>query len=559
MNFQEIYNKLSIINESILSENIAKPIDLAKCRVISSDVQDIRGEYETSSCLEYAGELTRIQVRTVIIRETENGREFLAKKFRYRTSLPGGGYDQEKDHGDIIASAKREALEEFNFILTNVKDTGIRTWRHREDPWVEQHINNPEDRWTGYYSYFVVGKVSGNGNNENPEELNKWKWYPIKDLEKVNKDVYEYVSRLEEAWGDGLNTLGEQELTYPDIISYCCENPESLNKILKSGLIRAAQQAETHETDKEARSSNSRGKLKLAKYKYVSLSKQLYSHAYRRPLKWGFGIALSQKALEQKGYELVDRDHAYNTLQFVALFVSRDRQHYLAQTTLYGFVEINEKIFNIIAHAMQDKSNRRLTTLKTDLSNAFVKNSMSVKDSWLLVTAIPKETLFKTANNNIQNIDYSEKISLAGSKYYQNQYSVGKGDFSEIGWKMILDFLLGNTYYNEGELRFWCKNGEDGIHFNANDLYGIILPKVVLDNINTEVSQESPTDDDSDNLDDDIELQEDISSVQQEALYDILEFAEDNNLQIYAHSALNSGHLKYIDRNRGISNKGTTH
>ena len=35
--------------------------------------------------------------------------------------------------------------------------------------------------------------------------------------------------------------------------------------------------------------------------------------------------------------------------------------------------------------------------------------------------------------------------------------------------------------------------------------------------------------------------------------------AEDNNLQIYAHSALNNKHLKYIDRSRGISNKGTTH
>jgi 8-oxo-dGTP pyrophosphatase MutT (NUDIX family) len=132
--FIKLYEELSVINESCLTESNAENIDLSKCRVITSDVRDVRGELEASSCLEYNGELTRVQVRTVIIRETENGREFLAKKFRYRTSLPGGGYDQEKDHGDIIASAKREALEEFNFILTDVKDTGVRTWRHREDP-----------------------------------------------------------------------------------------------------------------------------------------------------------------------------------------------------------------------------------------------------------------------------------------------------------------------------------------------------------------------------------------------------------------------------------------
>jgi 8-oxo-dGTP pyrophosphatase MutT (NUDIX family) len=122
-----LYEKLNNINEAVLSEHTAGEIDLSKCRVITSDVKDIRGELEASSCLEYNGELTRVQVRTVIIRETENGREFLAKKFRYRTSLPGGGYDQEKDNGDILKTAKREALEEFNFILSNVEDTGVRT------------------------------------------------------------------------------------------------------------------------------------------------------------------------------------------------------------------------------------------------------------------------------------------------------------------------------------------------------------------------------------------------------------------------------------------------
>jgi glycosyltransferase involved in cell wall biosynthesis len=127
LNFMNLYEKLNNINEAVLSEHTAGEIDLSKCRVITSDVKDIRGELEASSCLEYNGELTRVQVRTVIIRETENGREFLAKKFRYRTSLPGGGYDQEKDNGDILKTAKREALEEFNFILSNVEDTGVRT------------------------------------------------------------------------------------------------------------------------------------------------------------------------------------------------------------------------------------------------------------------------------------------------------------------------------------------------------------------------------------------------------------------------------------------------
>ena len=107
-NFMKLYEKLNEITEATLSENVAGEIDLTKCRVITSDVTDIRGELEKGSCLEYNGELTRVQVRTVIIRETENGKEFLAKRFRYRIALPGGGYDQEKDKGDILKSAKRE-------------------------------------------------------------------------------------------------------------------------------------------------------------------------------------------------------------------------------------------------------------------------------------------------------------------------------------------------------------------------------------------------------------------------------------------------------------------
>jgi hypothetical protein len=79
--------------------------------------------------------------------------------------------------------------------------------------------------------------------------------------------------------------MGEQEVTYPDMLSYCCENPSSLALILKSGLIKASSVPETHETDKLPRVPGVRGKLKAAKYTYVSFSKQLYSHAYRRPNK----------------------------------------------------------------------------------------------------------------------------------------------------------------------------------------------------------------------------------------------------------------------------------
>jgi 8-oxo-dGTP pyrophosphatase MutT (NUDIX family) len=132
--FLKIYEELNDINSALLVESTIKEVNLADCRMITSDVVDVRGELEKNACLVYNNELTRVQVRTVIIRETKKGKEFLAKKFQYRTDLPGGGYDAEKDNGDILNSAKREAYEEVNLNLSNLKDTGVRTWKHREDP-----------------------------------------------------------------------------------------------------------------------------------------------------------------------------------------------------------------------------------------------------------------------------------------------------------------------------------------------------------------------------------------------------------------------------------------
>ena len=45
-NFMNLYEKLNNINEAVLSEHTAGEIDLSKCRVITSDVKDIRGELE---------------------------------------------------------------------------------------------------------------------------------------------------------------------------------------------------------------------------------------------------------------------------------------------------------------------------------------------------------------------------------------------------------------------------------------------------------------------------------------------------------------------------------
>lgn len=539
--FLKVYEKLNKINSTLLTESTEREIDLADCRIIVSDVVDIRGELEKSACLVYNNELTRIQVRTVIIRETIDGKEFLAKKFRHKMALPGGGYDVEKDDGNILNSAKREAYEEVNLNLTGLKDTGVRTWRHREDPWVEHHIKNSENRWTGYYSYYVVGKVASTGDNKNPEEINKWKWYPIEQLEKINKEVYNYVMRLDESWGDGQNLMGEQEVTYPDMLSYCCENPSSLALILESGLIKAASIPETHETD--TLHSAGRGRKAFAKYPYVSFSKQLYSHAYRRPNKWSFGLAVSEKALQAKGYDFTDRNHEYNSLAFNGIFTTEGpNPSYMAQTSLYGFVEITKEIYDLIYKAMREKGQKeREKASDTEI----LSGKLTKKAAWEVRTKAASEKSMANANSQLKNLKFTSKTAFPGSGTYSLRYVVGQSDFSKTDWDTILEYLLNYTYYNEGERRVWCKNGEPGVKFSADDLYGIILPKVIIEDF-IEAGPDSE------------EIREalNLSTTQVAALKTIWNYVDQHDLDLLIHDATDAVHLATLDKDRGIKTGG---
>ena len=306
MNFLNTYLLLEDLNIESLTEakyQEAGPINLADCRMITSDVKDIRGELEASACLEYNGELTRVQVRTVIIRDTESGKEFLGRDYGRRIGLPGGGYDATKDNGDILETAEREAYEEFNFTLSNLKDTGIRVWSHRVDPWVTKHVAKAEDRWTGYYTWYVVAEVSGLGDNDKPEEINKWQWLPINLLSKVNTKLPAFVDNLNEAIHpdkEGRPDLGE--------ISYLCDSLSTLRKILSRMEIQ-----KTYVPEVRYEVGEKDGNTQRIRQMSLSTSTNLTGHAKRRPNKWGFGVILDGAELS-KYYDIEPYNHADHKL-----------------------------------------------------------------------------------------------------------------------------------------------------------------------------------------------------------------------------------------------------
>lgn len=312
MNFLDTYLMLENLFSSELEETTnlteatyldAEPINLVDCRMITSDVMDIRGELEASACLDYNGELTRVQARTVIIRETENGKEFLGKAGRSRIRLPGGGYDVTKD-SDILDTAEREAYEEFNLVLTNLKDTGIHIWSHRKDSWVTKHVANEEDRWTGYYTWYVVAEVQGTGDNDSPEEIDKWQWLPIDKLSQVNSKLSAFVNTLNEAIHpdkEGRADLGE--------VSYLCDSLSTLRKILSRMEIQ-----KTYVSEVRYEVGENNGNTRRQSQKSLSTSTDLTGHAQRRADKWGFGVILDGAVLS-KYYDIEQYNHADHKLQ----------------------------------------------------------------------------------------------------------------------------------------------------------------------------------------------------------------------------------------------------
>lgn len=470
--FMKLYAELSELQESL--QESSSVLNLADCRMIPSDVTDIRGEIESSACLEYNNELTRVQVRTVILQDTPSGKVFLGRAYGRRVSLPGGGYDMTKDHGDILETAKREAYEEFNFVLTDVEDTGITTWRHREDPWVKKHVKNVEDQWTGYYSYFVVSKVAGVSDNNNPEEINKWSWLPLEKLQYVNKELYSYVTSLDEA-------IHPDKKARTDLgdISYLCNSLETLRKILTNMEIQKTYVPEVRYEVGERDGSNTQRVKQMS----LSTSRNLTGHAGRNPTRWGFGVILDGPELSRY-YGIEPYNHANHKLATLKLnkvvrLTNEAAQKYDGSRVILMFGEYGNRLISCANNADLDLyyrlikfldesgylQNARPLSYYADASglNAWRKAPFGhegSKNDSRFVKLLPSdiETLYV----------WPQPFSKYGvpvpeiDEYFQGEFAAILGEY---------------TSFNEEEERIWVENNlVNFVQIPKSALAGIILP-----------------------------------------------------------------------------------
>jgi ADP-ribose pyrophosphatase YjhB (NUDIX family) len=480
--FMKLYEALSEINddkEETLSEarySDASPINLADCRMINSDVVDSRGELEASACLYYNGELTRVQVRTVITRDTPNGKEFLGKYSGTRVRIPGGGYDMNKD-SDLLDAAVREAYEEFNLVLHNVKDTGIAVWSHRNDTWVTKHVAAEEDRWTGYYTHYVIADVAGEGDNANPDEANRWHWLPIEEIDLVNKKLASLVNTLNEAIHpdkEGRADLGE--------ISYLCDSTSTLRKILSRMEIQ-----KTYVPEVRYEVGEHNGNTQRIKQMSLSTSTDLTGHAQRRPNKWGFGVILNGAELS-KYYDIEPYNHANHKLPTLSISkIVKLKPGAVPGTRL--IVALGEYGNRIISSS--DGADMALYELLMKFLNRnpnYKQTAKTLKNSYVSKKDPTKWSKHPFGNSSNSrwcdtrfthlNVDQIEDLYVWSTPYSENAIPIQEiRQFSAQAYDSLIRIFKEYSSFDEKEERIWVENNlVNFIQIPKSALAGIILP-----------------------------------------------------------------------------------
>lgn len=487
--FDDWYDELSKVYDS--SEKLteakyveANPINLADCRMVQSDVKDIRGELEASACLDYNGELTRVQVRTVIVRDTADGKEFLGKNYGRRIGLPGGGYDADKDNGDILDTAEREAYEEFNFTLSNLKDTGIRVWSHRDDPWVTKHVANEEDRWTGYYTFYVTAEVSGLGDNDKPEEANKWQWLPIDLLSNVNAKLPAFIDTLNEAIHpdkEGRTDLGD--------ISYLCDSLSTLRKILSRMEIQKTYVSEVrYEVGENPNKYNTQRQKQMS----LSTSTDLTGHAQRRADKWGFGVILDGAELS-KYYDIEQYNHADHKLQdlYISKIVKLKPGVIQDGRLIVGLGEYGNRIISSADNAdlrMYELLKRFLNSNTQWLESAMTlqNNYVSKKNSakWSSHPfGYDKNVGWCDTRFTKLEVDHVEEIYSWPAPASKHAIPIKHiKEFDQELHDTLIDLFKQYTSFDEKEERIWIENNlMNFVQIPPSALTGIILPEYFKD------------------------------------------------------------------------------
>lgn len=499
--FIELYEELSNIfdlydveqlQEDAVPSKTAERIDLTSCReVVSSKYNKILGEYETNCVANINNQLSRVEVRVFVLRRDPTGEIlFLGRPCSHNTGFttPGGGYDLLDK--TVINTAKRELYEELNISLKNLQESSLHSFYSLPRcSWVKKYVEKPEDRWTGYYQYYVTAEYAGDLDNETPEEFGKFSWLPIKLYEGLtdsgSKLALEVIAShiwsedkepdLEEAFNKE-EIWGEAAYTEDGVVRYFADSLETLVKILKTGKIKTSEIAET-----DTNSIRGKGSKRTLHHRrpFISFSHQLYSHAYRSA-KWRYGVALDENALRAKIPEPEKN-------------ITDNFKHASKNIFVYGAARLSNGSDVVITSYGDFIINWDAETRQ--LINKYLGVDLKANNYYEQI---------KKFFNTYERLHFSEDITrVQKAMRSKNKEQVVEGFITytllqSSGIKLIdldlhvsglLEYLQEYTYLDEGELRVWMDWLEDHKFLDISDcIIGLVLPSNFKDDNQNQLS-----------------------------------------------------------------------
>ena len=482
--FMETYDELTaiykknILLESALPRQTSEVVNLKTCReIITSKYNKAQGGYETNCVAQVNNQLSRIEVRVFVLKREDGEIKFLGRKVNHGVgyTTPGGGFDLADQ--TVIKTAERELHEELNITLKNIQESAIHSFYSMPHcTWVSKYVENPSDRWTGYYQYYVTAEYLGDSDNDNPEEFNKFSWLPISIYEGLSDEgskialnviaghKWSTEEQLEEAF-DNEEVYGEAARTIPGVLRYFVEDIHTLNAILARGRIKAS-------TSEESDPETLRG-TKSHKYRpFVSFSHQLFSHAYRAPSKWKYGVAVSQEKLETVVKNLAGANikdgfkHPGKTMFVYGAAKLADGTELLI-TSFGGFaMNLSDRQRTLLGDLPKTAFYEQVKDIFINYINKKHEDGLSKilsEDPVYIETCIKKRSNLST--NVIEGFLLYERRPSSGMRFTQ-LYDQVPG---------LLDYLQDHTPLDEGELRVWLPDGHQWLDIK-DCIVGIVLP-----------------------------------------------------------------------------------
>ncbi len=273
---------------------------------------------------------------------------------------------------------------------------------------------------------------------------------------------------------------GEEATTIEGVLRYFVEDIPTLAAIIARGRIKASLQKETD-------TQTPRGEKYHKKRPFVSFSRQLFSHAYRAPKKWKYGIAVNQEKLERLVQQIqganisTDFEYPGSTMHVYGAVKLQDETELLITSFGSFSINLNEKTRQALKQyqGVEVEKTDFYDKIKNFFDNFIEKRREADPETLISYTEDIEEVEKHLIKRRPIDSKVVEGFILRGfcrtqflSPYFTDLYKEVPG---------LFDYIKEHTNLNEGEFRVWLDDNQQYLDI-SDCIVGLVLPSNYKEN-----------------------------------------------------------------------------